>query len=141
MTKRRRTMPKIGRVMKELGKVLVYCHRQYGRCDERGQCDLAEVNQAAKDAMELLERQNSAEHAVVVLKEHGWEEIRFPNGVLLRFGDTGGETMRWVISRVNSSYPFFDCKCSRCGYKTDSVLYGWKYCPGCGARMEEESHE
>lgn len=49
------------------------------------------------------------------------------------------KTMRWIECRKMPSYPFFDCKCSVCGYKTPSVLYGWKYCPACGAKTEEDS--
>ena len=37
-----------------MNKILVYCHEHYNECDSKGQSELAEVNQAAKDALELL---------------------------------------------------------------------------------------
>ena len=35
------------------------------------------------------------------------------------------------------NYPYWDAKCSECGYTTKSTA-GWLYCPHCGAKMDEE---
>lgn len=40
-----------------MNKILVYCHEHYNEYDGKGQSELAEVNQAAKDAVELLKAQ------------------------------------------------------------------------------------
>ena len=40
-----------------MNKILVYCHEHYNECDSKGQSELAKVNQAAKDAVELLKAQ------------------------------------------------------------------------------------
>ena len=34
-------------------------------------------------------------------------------------------------------YPFWDAKCSECGYITKNT-FGYVYCPHCGAKMESE---
>lgn len=35
------------------------------------------------------------------------------------------------------NYPYWDAKCSECGYTTKSTA-GWLYCPHCGAKMDKE---
>ncbi len=35
------------------------------------------------------------------------------------------------------NYPYWDAKCSECGYTTKSTA-GWLYCPHCGAKMDEK---
>lgn len=47
-------------VINGLGKILVYCHNQYNKCDGAGQQELASINQTAKDAIELLKAQGKA---------------------------------------------------------------------------------
>lgn len=37
-------------------------------------------------------------------------------------------------------YPFWNAKCSECGYTTKSTA-GWLYCPHCGAKMDGERRE
>lgn len=41
---------------------------------------------------------------------------------------------RWEIY-VISPFDEVDCRCSLCGQ--DSCSPGWRFCPGCGAEMEE----
>lgn len=47
-------MKKPAIVKKELGQILVYCHKQYNKCDSRGQSELAYINEAAKAAIALI---------------------------------------------------------------------------------------
>lgn len=46
---------------------------------------------------------------------------------------------RWkaVKAGCSNNYPFWDSKCSVCGYTTAMTQTGWLYCPHCGARMDE----
>ena len=46
---------------------------------------------------------------------------------------------RWktVKAGASNNYPFWDSKCSGCGYTTAITTTGWQYCPACGARMSE----
>ena len=36
------------------------------------------------------------------------------------------------------NYPYWNSRCSECGYTTKMVEAGWVYCPHCGAKMDEE---
>lgn len=47
---------------------------------------------------------------------------------------------RWksVKAGASNNYPFWDSKCSECGYTTAMTQTGWLYCPHCGARMGGE---
>ena len=46
---------------------------------------------------------------------------------------------RWksVKAGASNNYPFWDSKCSECGYTTAMTQTGWLYCPHCGAKMQE----
>ena len=48
---------------------------------------------------------------------------------------------RWKSVKANASnnYPFWDSKCSVCGYTTAMTQTGWLYCPHCGAKMDGEA--
>ena len=50
-----------------LDKVFVYCHKHYNECDSKGQSELATVNQAVKDAVELLKDQRKVIRDLVTL--------------------------------------------------------------------------
>lgn len=44
---------------------------------------------------------------------------------------------RWKAIKVGGSgYPFWDNKCSECGYTTSRAMNGWVYCPHCGAKVD-----
>jgi rubrerythrin len=47
---------------------------------------------------------------------------------------------RWktVKAGASNNYPFWDSKCSECGYTTAITTTGWRYCPRCGAKMDKE---
>ena len=45
------------KVIKGLNIILVYCHNHYNKADSKGQIELAAMNQAAKDAIDLLKTQ------------------------------------------------------------------------------------
>ena len=47
---------------------------------------------------------------------------------------------RWksVKAGASNNYPFWDSKCSECGYTTAMTQTGWLYCPHCGAKMDKE---
>lgn len=51
----------------------------------------------------------------------------------------------WLPIIERSSYldpPFFDtAKCSSCGYVVDVSEMHYKYCPECGAKMDERKEE
>lgn len=49
---------------------------------------------------------------------------------------------RWKSVKAGASnyYPFWDSKCSECGYTTAMTQTGWLYCPHCGAKMDGESN-
>jgi len=43
------------------------------------------------------------------------------------------EPVRFRIFRASAgNYPFWDCVCDGCGFKTSTVHTNWKYCPVCG---------
>lgn len=46
---------------------------------------------------------------------------------------------KWKSAKVgvSNNYPFWDSKCSECGYTTAMTQTGWLYCPHCGAKMME----
>ena len=50
---------------------------------------------------------------------------------------------RWKSVKANASnnYPFWDSKCSVCGYTTAMTQTGWLYCPHCGAKMDGDDGE
>lgn len=50
---------------------------------------------------------------------------------------------RWksVKASASNNYPFWDSKCSECGYITAMTQTGWLYCPHCGAKMDGERRE
>ena len=45
---------------------------------------------------------------------------------------------RWksVKAKGGPLYPFWDVRCSICGYTTSMAPRGWDFCPHCGAVME-----
>ena len=46
---------------------------------------------------------------------------------------------RWKATKAGgSNYPFWDNRCSECGYTTSIVARKWNYCPVCGAKMDLE---
>ena len=50
---------------------------------------------------------------------------------------------RWKSVKAvgGPGYPYWDAKCSECGYTTAMTQTGWLYCPHCGAKMDGEAHE
>ena len=47
------------------------------------------------------------------------------------------EPVRFRVVRAGvSNYPFWDCVCDGCGYKTSMVHTDWKYCPMCGLEVK-----
>lgn len=50
---------------------------------------------------------------------------------------------RWksVKAGASNNYPFWDSKCSECGYTTAMTQTGWLYCPHCGAKMDGERRD
>lgn len=47
---------------------------------------------------------------------------------------------KWKAAKAGGpNYPFWDSKCSLCGYTTSRVINKWHYCPVCGAKMDEQS--
>ena len=50
---------------------------------------------------------------------------------------------RWksVKAGASNNYPFWDSKCSECGYTTAMTQTGWLYCPHCGAKMDGKRRE
>ena len=57
------------KTIERLNRVLVHCHDLFDKVDSKGQTQLAEINQAAKDALELFE--NRAEDYVQWSKKIG----------------------------------------------------------------------
>lgn len=47
-------MANTNRVIRGLGKILVYCHSNFNKADSKGQEELTEMNQTAKDAIEMI---------------------------------------------------------------------------------------
>lgn len=46
---------------------------------------------------------------------------------------------RWKAAKAGGpNYPFWDSRCSECGYTTSMVIRNWNYCPACGAKMDLE---
>lgn len=46
---------------------------------------------------------------------------------------------RWKATKAGGpNYPFWDSRCSECGYTTSIVTRKWNYCPVCGAKMDLE---
>lgn len=45
---------------------------------------------------------------------------------------------RWIKKIIPSTLGYYECECSECG-RMWQYREGWKYCPNCGARMENES--
>lgn len=44
---------------------------------------------------------------------------------------------RWKAAKAGGpNYPFWDSRCSECGYTTSMVIRNWNYCPKCGAKMD-----
>lgn len=62
------------------------------------------------------------------------EEVNAVDAVPVRHG-------RWksVKAGVSNNYPFWDSKCSECGYTTAMTQIGWMYCPHCGAKMDGDT--
>lgn len=48
---------------------------------------------------------------------------------------------RWksIKAGASNNYPFWDSKCSECGYTTAMTQTGWLYCPHCGAKMDGDA--
>ena len=47
------------------------------------------------------------------------------------------EPVRFRVCRAGvSNYPFWDCVCDGCGYKTSTAHTNWKYCPVCGLEVK-----
>ena len=46
-----------------------------------------------------------------------------------------------VKASVSDNYPFWNSKCSVCGYTTAMTQDGWLYCPHCGAKMDGERRD
>ena len=47
------------------------------------------------------------------------------------------EPVRFKIVRAGgSNYPFWDCVCDGCGFKTSEVHMNWRFCPGCGKAVK-----
>ena len=44
-----------------------------------------------------------------------------------------------IKAGASNNYPFWDSKCSECGYTTAITTTGWRYCPRCGAKMDGEA--
>lgn len=46
---------------------------------------------------------------------------------------------KWKAAKAGGpNYPFWDSRCSECGYTTSMVIRNWSYCPQCGAKMDLE---
>ena len=47
------------------------------------------------------------------------------------------EPVRFRVVRAGgSSYPFWDCVCEGCGFKTAMAHTDWRFCPECGKAVK-----
>ena len=49
------------------------------------------------------------------------------------------EPVRFRVCRAGSgNYPFWDCVCDGCGFKTSMAHTDWRFCPMCGKAVKWE---
>lgn len=49
------------------------------------------------------------------------------------------EPVRFRVVRAGGlTYPFWDCVCDGCGFKTSEVHTNWRFCPNCGRAVKWE---
>ena len=41
-----------------------------------------------------------------------------------------------VVRAGGSNYPFWDCVCDGCGFKTSIAHTNWRFCPECGRKVK-----
>lgn len=41
-----------------------------------------------------------------------------------------------VVKAGGGGYPFWDCVCDGCGFKTSTVHTNWRFCPECGRSVK-----
>ena len=121
----REKKPDINRTRRMLSNTLRHCHNLYNKVGSKEQTWLAEINQAAKEALELLKEREQ--------EEIGWDG--------LRTADIKGKrgTWRWKIhGKPESGGTLGEAICDQCGESTfaTAVKGNLNFCPNCGAEME-----